>query len=156
SRIMLADGRTLPISTIVRRRAQVSVATVDGEQLSESAVVGWLKNKRAGRAMVHLSYQRAIGRSGCWLTRDSPVLTDSGWKKAGEVGEGDVLVTSEPAPNPEQVALLVGTLLGDSGLVSNQSRTSRSRWHLRMGHAAKQVEWLRVKVAAAAGFSFSA
>src|SRR6266498_152119 len=111
SQIKLADGRTLPISAIVRRRREVTVATVDGEMLSESAVVGWFKNRRAGRAMIHLSYHGAVGRSGVWLTADHPVLTDSGWKKAEEVAEGEMLVTAEAAPNSQQLAMLVGTLL---------------------------------------------
>ncbi len=155
SQIKLANGRTLPISAIVRRRQDVSVATLDGEQLSDSAVVGWFKNKRARRTMVHLSYHGALGRSGVWLTADHPVLTDSGWKKAGEVAEAEMLITSEPAPNPEQLAMLVGTLLGDSGLVRSRSLRRGSRWHLRMGHAAKELEWLQLKIAAFAGLPFS-
>ncbi|HYB41795.1 MAG TPA: polysaccharide biosynthesis protein, partial [Candidatus Methylomirabilis sp.] len=149
SQIRLADGRTLPISSIVKRREKMSVATLDGEQVTESAVVGWFKNKRAGRAMIHLSYHGATGRSGVWLTADHPVLTDTGWRKAGEVAEGDMLVTAEPAPNPNQLAMLVGTLLGDGYLV--RTPTGRSRWHLRLGHAAREVEWLQLKIAAAAG-----
>jgi len=158
SRVQLANGRTLAISAIVRERRPVLVSTLEGERLAESKVIGWFKNRQAGRALVRLSYHGAPDRSGhttgVWLTVDHPVLTASGWKKAGELGEGEMLVTAEAAPNPEQLAMLVGTLLGDSGLCRNRHARG-SRWHLRMGHAVKEVEWLKVKISACDGLSLS-
>jgi nucleoside-diphosphate-sugar epimerase len=157
SRVQLADGRTRPISAIVREQQRVSVSTVDGERLAESSVVGWFKNRRAGRAMLHLSYDGAAGRAGhetgVWLTVDHPVLTASGWKKAGDVAEGELLVTGESAPNPQQLAMLAGTLLGDSGLYRNKAKGSR--WRLQMGHAADALEWLRLKASALQGMPIS-
>ncbi|MGH9578811.1 MAG: polysaccharide biosynthesis protein, partial [Terriglobales bacterium] len=64
-------------------------------------------------------------------------------------------MTAEPAPNAVQVALLVGTLLGDSGLYRG-NRSLGSRWVLRLGHAADQREWLEVKRAALDGLQCSA
>ena len=157
SRVQLTDGRALPISAIVRRRQRVVVSTLDGERLAESRVVGWFKNRRAGRAMIRLSYRGAPSRAGhatgVWLTTDHPVLTECGWKKAGDLVEGELLVTAEPAPNSLQVALLVGTLLGDAGLYRN--RSAGSRWRLRFGQAADQAEWLNLKRTALAGFPLS-
>ena len=157
SPVRLADGWTQPISAIVRGKRRVSVSTLDGEQLAESPITGWFKNRRAGRAMLHLSYDGAPARAGyatgVWLTVDHEVLTASGWKKAGDVAEGELLVTSEPAPNPRQLALLVGTLLGDSGLYRNKA--SGSRWRLRTGHAVNAIEWLRLKVSALHGLPLS-
>ncbi len=157
SPVLLADGRTLPISQIVKGRQRLVVATLDGETISQRKVIGWHKNRRAGRAMIRLSYQGAPARAGhdtgVWLTVDHPVLTVSGWKKAGDLIEGETLITAEPAVNPRQLALLVGTLLGDSGLV--RSRKAGSRWDLRMGHAAKEAEWLQLKMSALEGLRFS-
>jgi len=157
SPVQLADGRTLPISKIVQGRQRLEVATLDGEAISQRKVVGWYKNRRANRAMIRLSYQGAPTRAGhdtgAWLTVDHPVLTVSGWKKAGDLIESETLITAEPAVNPRQLALLVGTLLGDSSLA--RSREAGSRWGLRMGHAAKEAEWLQLKVSGFEGLRFS-
>src|SRR3984893_5379974 len=129
SRVQLADGRTLPISKIVQGRERLVVATLDGETISQGKIIGWHKNRRAGRGMIRLSYEgaptRAGHHTGVWLTVDPPVLTVSGWKKAGDLVEGETLITAEPAVNPRQLALLVGTLLGECGLVRLRKECSR-------------------------------
>ncbi len=157
SPVQLADGRTAPISAIVRDSRQAWVTTLDGERLARGKVVGWFKNRRAARDMIRLSYggapRRARYVTGVWLTTDHPVLTESGWKKAGELVDGEMLITAEPAPNPLQTAMLVGTLLGDGTL--SRGVSARSRWRLRFGHAANQAEWFQLKHSALRGIPLS-
>src|SRR6266498_3303649 len=52
SPVQLADGRTAPISAIVRDSRQAWVTTLDGERLARGKVVGWFKNRRAARDMI--------------------------------------------------------------------------------------------------------
>src|SRR6266536_2454223 len=93
SPVRLANGGSLAISAIVRERRPLLVSTLEGERLTASRVVGRFKNRRAGRAMIRLSYHGAPGHSsyptGVWLTVDHPGSSVAGWKKAGELVEGE-------------------------------------------------------------------
>jgi len=154
SRVLLTDGSTKAISSIVRQKLPVRVRSVQDGKLAEAEVTGWYKNKRAGRGMLRLSYEGASHHGqhevGVWLTEDHPVLTALGWKKAGELEAEDELLVAEPWPNDRQFGFLVGTLLGDASLCKGASRHARFR--LRFSQISTDVDWLRAKVQALRGF----
>jgi nucleoside-diphosphate-sugar epimerase len=157
ARVELADGSTRAIHRLVKEKDAARVLTVWGDRISSAPVVGWYKNKRLGRSMVGVSYVGGPrhGRHArrVWVTDDHLVLTTGGWKAAGKLTSDDLLVTSEASPNPEQMALVAGTLLGDSTVVRTRAR--HSRYRLKLGHAADQQEWLRLKLKALTGFRFT-
>jgi nucleoside-diphosphate-sugar epimerase len=154
ARVELADGTLVPISKIVRERLAALVRTWDGEKWTVSRVAGWYKNKLAGRRMRRLTFRYASsnrkGKKGLWLTEDHPVLTPDGWVRAGSLKDGDAVVTGEAAPNERQLALIVGTLMGDSSL--HRVGSERARAGMRLGHSEGQREWLEIKRRALSAF----
>ena len=154
ARVELADGTLVPISKIVQEKLPTLVRTWDGEKWTVSRVTGWYKNKLAGRSMHRLTFRYAgsngKGKKGLWLTDDHPVLTPNGWVKAGSLRDGDEVVTGEAAPNDRQLALILGTLMGDSSL--HRVGSERARAGMRLGHCEEQRQWLEVKHRALKGF----
>jgi len=141
ARVEMADGRRVAISTLVREREAASVRTIDGNgAISASTITGWHKNRRAGREMLRVRYEHGARHrghgGGVLLTGDHPVLTDRGWVRADAITAEHRLITSEHAPNRAQMALLVGTLLGDASVCPAFVRYQR------------QDEWNRVAAAA--------
>jgi nucleoside-diphosphate-sugar epimerase len=151
SRVRLADGSTASIASIVKERRSVDVQTMTRHGLSTSKVTGWYKNKRAARRMFNVSYKHAFCNGGLQtrvlVTEDHPILTAEGWKQAQFLVPGEPVITAEMAPNDQQMALLIGGILGDSCAKAQ----GNGRGRMAFGHAADQQEWVRVKHAALSG-----
>lgn len=156
SRVLLADGSTKAIVQMVRERDPGPVMALgpDG-QLHPRPVTGWYENKLGERYWLRLRLKGArhvFGkREGLWLTNDHEILTSDGWQRAEHLSLGSRVVTEYATPNAAQTEMLVGTLLGDAGLVG----ATPDRKHIQIGHAAKQEEWLDLKKEALAGFGWS-
>jgi recombination protein RecA len=74
------------------------------------------------------------------------VRTPGGWREAGEIIAGDRVVVSEKALlSDQQWQMILGGLMGDGHLAPNRRGGNGVRY--RMGHGAKQVEYLDWKVA---------
>lgn len=108
SSVFMADGTKRRIRDIVRDFSSDPVLSIDknGEVVAKR-VIGWHKNPRLGREMVNIRGEKAKliqGRQerNSWVTEDHPILTPSGWVKAGNLSTGDKIVTGLPAPNQEQ------------------------------------------------------
>lgn len=124
SPVLLADGTSMMIGKLVKTHYEGYVMSLDKEgQLVPKKIIGWHKNPRNGRRMINLRGHLTRHHSGggarptnTWVTEDHPILTPDGWRKAGELKTGDLIVTKSPQPNSRQMALIVGTLLGDAFL----------------------------------------
>ena len=149
--VAMSDGPNVPIGMIVGHRLKLPVQTYDGGALQIGAIDNWYATPRAGRRLYRLSYEggprHGAKATGVTLTGDHKVLTVDGWRAVEDLSVTDLLITTEPAPNGKQMALLAGTLLGDSHVHTRAGRSS-----MRMGHCGAQREWLEAKVRGLSGF----
>ena len=108
------------------------------------------KTSLNGRKLIRLSYSKSAYHSKykrrLILTEDHPILTPFGWQIAGKIKNGDLIITGELCPNNHHMEVIIGTLLGDSSLLSsNRTEHIQSRPYLRIGHCEKQKGWLKLK-----------
>ncbi|HID28929.1 MAG TPA: hypothetical protein EYP19_02865, partial [Desulfobacterales bacterium] len=145
------DGRSLvltkqgwkSISSIVSRRQEIEVATVERNgRYGWRKITGWHRNLIGGRRMkrVGLKHARRCGNGfkGVNVTTDHLFLTKSGYKMAGALTAQDWIVTGEIAPNPRQMELIDGMLLGDASIPRSGSR-------IRFAHADHEYARLKEK-----------
>lgn len=157
SRVLMADGSTKAILELVRSRDPGPVMALGpGGRLEAKNVVDWHESPLGDRYWLRLRLKGArhvFGRrEGLWLTNDHEVLTQDGWQRTEHLGLGTKIITQFPSPNPEQMELLVGMLLGDASM----GGTTPDRSFVALGHARKQEGWLDLKKEALAGFRWSA
>lgn len=157
SRIALGGerrGKTKAIREIVAERDPGPVITVgpDG-RLAERRINEWHRTPLGDRywmwVTTEVSGHSRNARGGLYLTNDHPVLTPDGWLPSEYLRPGMTIASGDPEPNAEQAALLVGMMLGDGSL----SRGPRPM--LRMTHNGSQIEWLRLKCNALAGWGWT-
>lgn len=160
ARVQLANGKTKAIADMVRDRDPGPVMSLENGRVVAKSVIGWHKTPLGGRQWVGLRFPS--GGSGwrgrkrvVWVTDDHLVLMPDGWREAGELRHGDLVVTEEPTPSIEQQEVIAGTMLGDGSLVK-ASPGRRGRLRLQLMHAASQREWLDAKRGALAGLGISA
>ncbi len=93
SPILCGDGTYRPIGTIVEKRLPLSILSYDQDKgFIKNKIKKWHKNN--GRDL--LCFKLKCGEI-LKCTREHPILTDKGWKKAIELRKGD-LVTEVRAP----------------------------------------------------------
>lgn len=119
TRVVLADGSTEAIETLVRQRRTADVLSMDsrGRQVP-GRIIGWKYSTEESIdwRVVRVRGQRARDR-GLVLTADHQVwVVDKGWVEARDVKAGDFLRDAEPFINEDELMALCGTLLGDSSL----------------------------------------
>ncbi|MFQ6057835.1 MAG: hypothetical protein ACE5MB_03005 [Anaerolineae bacterium] len=145
------DGRSLvltkqgwkSISSIVSRRQEIEVATVERNgRYGWHKITGWHRNLIGGRRMMRVGLKHARrcsnGFKGVNVTTDHLFLTKSGYKMAGALTTQDWIVTGEIAPNPKQMELIDGMLLGDASIPRSGSR-------IRFAHADHEYARLKEK-----------
>lgn len=149
-------GKTMSIRDIVRDEDPGPVIALhpDG-YLTEELVTEWHVSPLGDRRWWWISTEAVSGhsrngRGGLFLTEDHPLLTDDGWKQARSIEPGTKIATGDPEPSDEQSELLTGMMLGDASLSIVRKRTA-----LRLSHALDQEPWLRFKMAALTGFSWT-
>jgi recombination protein RecA len=145
SRVVLADGTTEKIGKIVNQKMAVEVLSYDPEtgQIQPRKIVNWFDN---GPTEEFLQFEVAGGRSGrrrFAATKEHIIFTPAGPRRAGDLDAGDeVLVMVEDyALTEDQYQVLLGGALGDGSL----RRTGTHTAHFRVGHAPRQVEYMRWK-----------
>lgn len=157
--VTLEDGTRKHLRKLVEEKYDGKVVTVDPitRERKTAKVIGWHKNKRLGRKMIRVSYVGAHKHkgylSGPIVTEDHLILTTLGWKQAGDLTEDDILITHEPKPNRKQMELLIGTILGDASLSKPRKLNERSQ--LIVGQAAKEKDWLNIKLSLLDDFNFN-
>ena len=148
TRVTLADGSTEKIGKIVNQKLPVEVRTYDPQTnaMVNRAVTNWFDN---GPTEEFLQFTVAKsggnGRSQFAATANHLIRTPGGWREAGELVVGDRVLSAETARLSEQQwQMVLGGLMGDAHIAPN--RRERSGVRLRMGHGARQEDYLRWKV----------
>jgi recombination protein RecA len=148
TRVTLADGSQEKIGKIVNQRMNVEVLSYDPmtDRIAPRKIVNWFNNGRADRFLQFtVAKSGGNGRSQFAATENHLIRTPGGWRPAGELIPGDrVLVTEPQLLSDRQMQVILGSLMGDGNLSPN--RRDRSGTRFRLGHGAKQAEYLDWKV----------
>ena len=148
TRVTLADGSQEKIGKIVNRKLPVEVLSYDPEtdKIVPRRVVNWFDNGPTEQ-FLQFTVERSggNGRAQFAATANHLIRTPGGWREAGELLAGDRVVQAETARlSPQQWQVVLGGLLGDANLSPN--RRGRHGVRLRLGHGAKQADYLDWKV----------
>ncbi len=146
--VTLADGSRERIGKIVNQRIPVEVLSYDPElgKMVPRKVVNWFNNGKT-EEFLHFVVERPGGGTGHGraimdLTHNHLVRTPGGWREAGEIIVGDRVMLAQPyLLNDQQIQLILGALMGDGNLSRPVRRDDESA-RFRMGHGAKQAEYL--------------
>jgi recombination protein RecA len=148
ARIMLADGSQEKIGKIVNQRMDVEVLSYDPVacKIVPRKIVNWFNNGRADRFLQFtVAKSGGNGRAQFAATENHLIRTPGGWRPAGELTVGDRLLVTEPRRlSDQQMQVILGSLMGDGNLSPNLRGRSGTRF--RLGHGAKQSEYLDWKV----------
>jgi recombination protein RecA len=148
TRVVLADGSTEKIGKIVNQKLPVEVLSYDSERDAVVArkVVNWFDNGNAERFLQFtVEKSSGNGRSQFGATENHRIRTPGGWCAAGEILSGDRVMAAETHRLSEQQwQVVLGSLLGDGNLSPN--RRDRNGVRFRLGHGAKQSDYLDWKV----------
>jgi recombination protein RecA len=145
TRVTLADGSQEMIGKIVSQRMPVEVLSYDPEvgKVVPKRVVNWFDN---GPTEEFLQFTVARpggnGRAQMGLTANHLVRTPGGWREAGELAAGDRVMIAQPHRlSGQQWQLILGGLMGDGALSASRVPGSLGT-RFRMGHGARQVDYL--------------
>jgi recombination protein RecA len=144
TRVTLADGTQEKIGKIVNQRMDVEVLSYDAETdcMVPRKIVNWFDNGNAEHFLQFtVAKSGGNGRAQFAATENHLIRTPGGWSQAGELIAGDrVLVAEKHLLGDQQLQVILGALMGDGNLSPN--RRDRSGTRFRMGHGAKQAEYL--------------
>jgi recombination protein RecA len=149
TRVVLGDGSRKKIGEIVANKLPVEVLSYDPHlgKVVPKKVVNWFDNGPAEAFLevtvgMHGKRGRGAGQAVMALTSNHQVRTPGGWREAGELRVGDRVMVAQPQRlGPQQLQVILGGLMGDAALslpVSRQTVSAR----FRMGHGAKQIQYL--------------
>jgi len=148
TRVTLADGRQEKIGKIVNQRMDVEVLSYNPEtdRIEPRRIVNWFDNGDAEQFLQFtVAKSGGNGRAQFAATPNHLIRTPGGWREAGELIAGDRVMLTEPRRlSDQQWQVILGSLMGDGNLTPN--RQGRSGARFRLGHGAKQAEYLHWKV----------
>jgi recombination protein RecA len=149
TRVTLADGSTEKIGKIVNNKMDVEVLSYDTatDRIVPRKVVNWFNNGPAEQFLQFtVEKSSGNGKSQFAATPNHLIRTPGGWTEAGDLIAGDRVLATEPhLLSDQQFQVVLGSLMGDGNLSSN--RRDRNGVRFRLGHGAKQSEYLRWKTA---------
>jgi recombination protein RecA len=147
TRVLLADGSTEKIGKIVNQKMDVEVLSYDPDtdQIGPRKVVNWFNNGPAEQFLQFtVEKSGGNGRSQFAATPNHLIRTPAGWTEAGDLIAGDSVLAMEPQLlSDQQFQIVLGSLMGDGNLSPN--RPGRNGVRFRMGHGARQVDYLEWK-----------
>jgi recombination protein RecA len=151
TKVMLSDGTREDLGKIVDQKLAVEVLSYDIEldKIVPKRVVNWFNNGTTDE-FVEFKVERAAGGTGrgratIAFTRNHQIRTPGGWREAGEIVVGDRVMLAQPhLLSPSQWQVILGSVMGDGNL-SPAVRTDQDCARFRMGHGAKQVDYLAWK-----------
>jgi len=150
TRVTLADGTQEKIGKIVNQKLDVEVMSYDPEAgaIVPKRVVSWFDNGVTDRFLqITVAKPGGNGRAQMGVTDNHLIRTPGGWREAGELVAGDRVMISQPHRlSPQQLQVVLGGLMGDGSLSPSRVAGSLGT-RFRMGHGAKQVEYLDWKAA---------
>jgi recombination protein RecA len=144
TRVLLADGTSKRIGTIVDQRLPVEVMAVDPEtgRVEPKKIVNWFDNGDADEFLQFTVYKpEGNGRAQFAATANHLISTPGGWREAGELLAGDrVLMPLPHYLSDQQRQLVLGSLMGDGAISPQRPHGGgdgiKSRF--RFGHGPKQ------------------
>ncbi|EHB45708.1 Protein recA [Mycolicibacterium rhodesiae JS60] len=149
TRVQLADGTTEKIGKIVNQKMDVEVLSYDpaSDRIVPRKVVNWFNNGPAEQFLQFtVEKSGGNGKSQFAATPNHLVRTPGGWTEAGDLIAGDRVMAAEPhLLSEQQFQVVLGSLMGDGNLSPN--RRDRNGVRFRMGHGAKQADYLSWKTA---------
>ncbi len=144
TRVTLADGTQEKIGKIVNNRMDVEVLSYDSnaDQIVPRRITNWFNNGPAERFLQFTVEKSAKnGKSQFAATENHLIRTPGGWRPAGELMEGDrVLSAATKHLSDQQFQVVLGSLMGDGNLSPNPH--GRRGVRFRLGHGIKQVDYL--------------
>ncbi|NLU63373.1 recombinase RecA [Rhodococcus sp. HNM0563] len=144
TRVQLADGTTEKIGKIVNQKLDVEVMSYDADtdKIVPRRIVNWFDNGPADHFLQFtVEKSGGNGRSQFAATPNHLIRTPGGWSHAGDIIAGDRVLAMEPHRlSDQQFEVVLGSLMGDGNLSPN--RRDRNGVRFRMGHGAKQHEYL--------------
>jgi len=148
TRVTLADGTQEKIGKIVNGKLPVEVLSYDAEagRIVPRRVTNWFDNGPTEQFLQFtIEKSGGNGRAQFAATANHLIQTPGGWREAGELLPGDRVVQAEKVRlNDQQWQVVLGGLMGDANLSPN--RRDRNGVRLRLGHGAKQLDYLDWKV----------
>jgi recombination protein RecA len=142
SRVVLADGTTEKIGKIVNQRLPVEVLSYDPkvEAIVPKRVVNWFDNGTTNKFLqITVAKPMKNGRAQMACTSNHLIRTPSGWREAGELKVGDLVLNAVPHHLSDfQREALRGTLMGDGALSSTRSGHSA---RFRYSHCERQTAY---------------
>ncbi len=145
TRITLADGSQEKIGKIVNQKLPVEVLSYDPDlgQIVPKKVVNWFDNGPTEQFLqITVARPGGNGRAQMGLTANHLVHTPGGWREAGELAVGDRVLLSQPYRlGQQQWQIVLGALMGDANLSPSRIPGSLGT-RFRMGHGAKQIDYL--------------
>lgn len=151
SLVTLADGSTMRLNQMVLTKHPGPVLSRNPTTgvLESKPVVGWIKaGTRVWEDWLRI---RVRGKGVLALTKDHQVITDRGPVRADQVVLGDRVYTIREQTNPQEEALIVGSLAGDASLQFS-SDSSRSPIYT-VAHCEAQRSYLDLKAHILRGFN---
>ncbi len=150
--VTLADGSRERIGKIVSQKLPVEVLSYDPElgKIVPKKIINWFNNGKTEQ-FLHFRVERpgggtGHGRTAFDLTPNHLVRTPGGWREAGEICVGDrVMLAQTHLLSDQQRQVVLGSLMGDGNLSKPVRRSDHSA-RFRMGHGAKQADYLDWKV----------
>ena len=144
TRVTLADGTQEKIGKIVNQKMAVEVRTYDPatNSIVNRPITNWFNNGPAERFLQFtVEKSGGNGKAQFAATENHLIRTPGGWREAGEIIAGDRVMVGETARlSDQQWQTILGGLMGDGHLAPNTRGRRGVRY--RMGHGAKQVEYL--------------
>jgi recombination protein RecA len=139
--VVLADGTTERIATIVNQRLPVEVLSMDPEtgEISSKRVVDWFRNGET-QDWVRFEVAGGQGRHRLTCTPGHLIFTPQGERAASDIAEGDevLVATRHYALSEDQEQMIIGGALGDGVLRRHSGRGVA----FRVGHGDAQREYL--------------
>jgi recombination protein RecA len=149
TRVQLADGTTEKIGKIVNNKMDVEVLSYDpvADQIVPRKIVNWFNNGPAEQFLQFtVEKSGGNGKSQFAATPNHLIRTPAGWAEAGDLITGDRVLAAEPhLLSEQQFQVVLGSLMGDGNLSPN--RRDRNGVRFRLGHGAKQLDYLQWKTA---------
>ncbi len=145
TRVTLADGSQEKIGKIVNQKLPVEVLSYDPDlgKIVPKKIVNWFDNGPTEQFLqITVARPGGNGRAQMGLTANHLVHTPGGWREAGELVPGDRVLLSQPYRlGDQQWQVVIGGLMGDANLSPSRVAGSLGT-RFRMGHGAKQIDYL--------------
>jgi len=138
----------IQIGKIVNEKKKVMVKTFNQktQRVEYRKIVNWMSRKCTD-SLVDIHFGRKTKRTLIRCTKEHPILTEDGWKKAEDITLHDKVMVESYVLSKTQKEFLYGSLLGDSSLGSCPNGW-RSYWTVT--HSEKQkdyLEWIKCLMA---------